>query len=247
MLPSLFPSIHPIDYAKISPLDEDHSDTVVSYVGDICQPDMIEHAFEGVHTVFHAAGLISIQYPIDYQRLYDTNIKGNFHKSSSTFINQKYSFGLLLLLLFKGSLNIVDLCVQKNIKHLIYTSCASVCLVPFKGRSTFSLIINQTESKAVTPQYNAQETKKFENEFILSAYSASKLRAEAIILNSNGTPLYNRKDYLTTTAIRPPLTYGEGDNHFIPRVLEFLKARDYVYPRVSGPGGKHQIAYAGKR
>lgn len=144
-----------------------------------------------------------------------------------------------------GTLNVVDLCVQKGIKRLIYTSCASVCLVPFKGHSTFGLIINQTESKAVTPNYNAQMPKKFEKQFLLSAYSATKLRAESIVLNSNGAQLYNKNDYLTTTAIRPPLTYGEGDNHFLPKVLSFLQGRNYVYPRISGAGGKQQLAYAG--
>lgn len=47
-----------------------------AYIGDICQPDTIESAFNGVNTVFHAAALISIQYPINFDELYETNVKG---------------------------------------------------------------------------------------------------------------------------------------------------------------------------
>lgn len=140
----------------------------------------------------------------------------------------------------------MDLCTQKNIKHLIYTSCASVCMVPFKGHSTFMLVINQTESKAITPTFDTQNPGSFEKQFLIRGYSASKLRAETIVLNSNGAELYNRKGYLTTTAIRPPLVYGEGDNHFLPNVLSYLEKRRYIYPRISGTGGKQQVAYAGK-
>lgn len=49
-----------------------------AYIGDICQPDTIESAFNGVNTVFHTAGLMSIQYPINFDELYETNVKGKF-------------------------------------------------------------------------------------------------------------------------------------------------------------------------
>lgn len=52
-------------------------------------------------------------------------------------------------------------------------------------------------------------------------------------------------DNLSTTALRPTLTYGECDLHFVPQVLEFLSRRGYTYPRIAGAGGKQQIVYAG--
>ena len=85
---------------------------------------------------------------------------------------------------------IVDLCVRFNIPRLIYTSCASVCLVPFKGHSTFSMVINQTESKATTPKYDAHKPiETFDKEFLIPGYASSKLRAETIVLNSHGALL----------------------------------------------------------
>lgn len=140
----------------------------------------------------------------------------------------------------------MELCVEHNIKRLIYTSCASVCMVPFKGHSTFTLVINQTESKAPTPKYDAQNPSDFDKHFLIPGYSASKLRAETIVLNSNGTLLSNQKDYLVTSAIRPPLTYGEGDELFVPNVFSYLSKHNYTYPRIAGAGGKQQISYAGK-
>lgn len=119
-------------------------------------------------------------------------------------------------------------------------------MVPFKGRSTFTLIINQTEAKAPTPKYNAQDPIDFEKQFLIPGYSASKFRAETIVLNSNEATLNNQKGYLTTTAIRPPLTYGEADELFVPNVIKYLSTHKYMYPRIAGAGGKQQICYAGK-
>ncbi|KAI8123134.1 3 beta-hydroxysteroid dehydrogenase/Delta 5--_4-isomerase type 1 [Lucilia cuprina] len=76
--------------------------------------------------------------------------------------------------------------------------------------------------KPPTPKYDAQNPSDFDKNFLIPGYSASKLRAETIVLNSNGAMLKNQNEYLTTAAIRPPLTYGEA-----------------------GAGGKQQISYAG--
>ncbi|KAL9907971.1 3 beta-hydroxysteroid dehydrogenase/Delta 5--_4-isomerase type 4 [Glossina fuscipes fuscipes] len=192
---------------------------VRSFIGDIRKPETLLDAFRGVDTVFHCAGLISLQYPPNYAELDGHNVD--------------------------GTRAVVELCVQQNVKRLIYTSCASVCMVPFKGHSTFAMVINQTESKATTPKYDAQNPNNFDGRFLITGYSSSKLRAETIVLNSNGALLYNQKGYLTTTAIRPPLTYGEGDQHFLPKILTYLRQRDFMYPRIAGAGGKQQIAYAG--
>lgn len=51
------------------------------------------------------------------------------------------------------------------------------------GRATFSLIINQTESKAKTPLGD--------NAFLIPGYPSSKLRAETIVLGAHGATLAN--------------------------------------------------------
>ena len=56
------------------------------------------------------------------------------------------------------------------------------------------MIINQTESKADTPKYNAQNSiESFDKEFLIPGYSSSKLRAETVVLNSHGASLQNGK------------------------------------------------------
>lgn len=52
-------------------------------------------------------------------------------------------------------------------------------------------------------------------------------------------------DLLATVAIRPPLTYGEGDHHFMPAIFEYLSKHGYICPRLAGAGGKQQLVYAG--
>ena len=83
------------------------------------------------------------------------------------------------------------MCLKHNIQRLIYTSCASVNFVPYMG-STFSIVINQTESKASTPVYDTQQSSiEYDKGFFIPGYSSSKLRAEKIVLSSSGANLSN--------------------------------------------------------
>lgn len=146
-----------------------HIQGLKTFVGDICEPksSTVQDAFRDVNCVFHCAALVSIEYPPNFKELDRVNVN--------------------------GTSAVVDLCMQHNVKRLIYTSCASVCLVPFKGYSTFTIVINQTESKANTPTFNAQDPDDFDKSFLIPGYSSSKLRAECIVLNSNGTLLSNQR------------------------------------------------------
>lgn len=93
---------------------------------------------------------------------------------------------------FSGTRAVLDLCIQNNVKRLVYSSCTSVCFLPFKGRSTFSAIINSTESKTDTPVLDSSKLWEQDGEFLIPGYASSKLRAENIVLNSNGAPLQNQ-------------------------------------------------------
>lgn len=85
------------------------------------------------------------------------------------------------------------MCVKHNVDRLIYTSCASVAFTPFKGHSTFSVVINQTESSVSSPVHDPNRPlNDFDKSFLIPGYSSSKLRAENIVLNSNETLLENR-------------------------------------------------------
>ena len=57
--------------------------------------------------------------------------------------------------------------------------------VPYMGKGTFSIIVNQTEAKAKTPSTDSQ--------FLIPGFPASKLRAEKMVLSSYGLKLSNGK------------------------------------------------------
>ncbi|XP_017157120.1 3 beta-hydroxysteroid dehydrogenase/Delta 5--_4-isomerase [Drosophila miranda] len=199
-----------------------HPETSIlrTFVGDIgVDRESLGPIFAGVDGVFHCAASVKIEYPPNYEELDRVNVK--------------------------GTLAIVDLCIQNNVKRLVYTSCTSVCFVPFKGRSTFSAVINSTESKTDTPTLDGASLWEQDSQFLIAGYASSKLRGENIVLNSNGAPLQNQQDYLATCAIRAPLTYGECDSHFVTDTFEYLSTRGWVFPRIAGVGGKQQLVYAG--
>lgn len=92
----------------------------------------------------------------------------------------------------QGTQVIVDLCRQHNVPRLVFSSTANVALRPYLGRATFAAIINQTESKALTPTMAAADgDSSCAGGFLIPGYPASKLRAEELVLQANGTPLAN--------------------------------------------------------
>lgn len=56
----------------------DHAETkpIVSFIGDICEPETIEKAFQGVDCVFHCAAFINFQFPSDLTELERVNVNG---------------------------------------------------------------------------------------------------------------------------------------------------------------------------
>lgn len=120
---------------------------------------------------------------------------------------------------------------------MIFTSTSAVTLIPYMGRATFAIIVNQVESKAKTPT--------LDNGFLVPGYPASKLRGEKLVLGANGKQLENGEGVLLTTAIRPPIIYGEEDSWYFPSLIKISEKFNGRIPRIAGAGGKHQIVYAG--
>jgi hypothetical protein len=75
--------------------------------------------------------------------------------------------------------------LSSNIHVQHFASFANGCRVPYMGKGTFSIIVNQTESKAKTPSTDSQ--------FLIPGFPASKLRAEKMVLSSYGLKLSNGK------------------------------------------------------
>lgn len=93
----------------------------------------------------------------------------------------------------QGTRNVIKACEENGIKRLIYTSSPSVVFAEHDLAG-----VNETVPYG----------KKF-----LCHYAASKAAAEKLVLAVNGGSL-------KTTALRPHLIWGPGDNHLIPRILE---------------------------
>lgn len=154
------------------------------FYGDIRNPEAVETACEGVETVFHTASIPSIT--VFWEPFFETNVQ--------------------------GAKNVVDACIKKNVKKLIYTSSASVC---------FSCV----------PQLGVNESEPYPDRF-LAHYPHSKAIAEKMILEKASD-----NSGLLTCSLRPHLIIGKHDRHLFPRL--FQRAERKRLFRVGN--GKNQI------
>jgi nucleoside-diphosphate-sugar epimerase len=105
-----------------------------------------------------------------------------------------------------GTQNVINACQEHRIAKLVYTSSPSVI----------------DHGQAIE---NGDESIPYPTEFV-SSYSQTKAYAEQAILRANSPQL-------ATVAIRPPLIWGPGDNHLVPRLIARAKAGRLV--KISGP------------
>lgn len=72
----------------------DHSETkpIVSFIGDICEPETIEKAFQGVDCVFHCAAFINFQFPSDLTELERVNVNGKMSDKISYALIKRFNF-----------------------------------------------------------------------------------------------------------------------------------------------------------
>lgn len=96
----------------------------------------------------------------------------------------------------KGTRNVIEGCVKQKVGKLIFTSSASVV---FDGRDLID-VDEESVGYAARP---------------MDYYTATKIEAERMILESNG-----RGDTLATCALRPSAIFGEGDAVFVPTLVE---------------------------
>ncbi len=139
--------------------------------GDVRDFDSVLAACTGQDVVFHTAAISGIWGP--WKRYYTTNTM--------------------------GTRNVVDACIQTNVRRLIYTSSPSVT---FNGQH----------------QTNIDESAPYPKRW-LCHYPHSKALAEQNVLNAN-----DNFDLLTC-ALRPHLIWGPGDRHLIPRLIDRAKKK----------------------
>lgn len=112
-----------------------------------------------------------------------------------------------------GTRNVIDACRDQGVRNLLFTSSPSTVL-------TGEDIEGGDESLPIV-------------ENPLTPYTASKIKAESLVLKANAPGLQ-------TAVLRPHLMWGPGDPHFLPRLIDralndrlFLpapeKKNDFVY------------------
>ncbi|CAO2839373.1 unnamed protein product [Amaranthus hypochondriacus] len=128
-------------------------------------------ACQGAHVVFHMAA----------------------PDSSINNYNLHYSVNV------QGTKNVIEACIELQVKKLIYTSSPSVV---FDGVHE---ILNGDESLPYPVKHN-------------DVYSATKAEGEALVLKANG------KNGLLTCCIRPSTIFGPGDKLFVPSLVDAARA-----------------------
>jgi len=97
----------------------------------------------------------------------------------------------------EGTRNVLEACRLHGVRRLVHTSTPSVV---FDGRDMEGV----DESVPYARTFEA-------------AYPETKAEAERMVLAANGPAL-------ATTALRPHLVWGPGDNHLVPRILARARA-----------------------
>ncbi|XP_068102901.1 putative short-chain dehydrogenase/reductase family 42E member 2 [Hyperolius riggenbachi] len=148
--------------------------------GDIRDHKSLYKACEGVDCVFHVASFGMS----GYQQLQKKQIES---------IN------------IEGTQVVIDVCVDRNIPRLIYTSTVNVV---FGG--------NQIE------EGDEETTTYYPSEKQQDHYSKTKTIADQMILAANGTPLKGGSKLLTCV-LRPPGIYGPGEKRHLPRMVDTVE------------------------
>ncbi|XP_021714765.1 3beta-hydroxysteroid-dehydrogenase/decarboxylase-like isoform X2 [Chenopodium quinoa] len=99
----------------------------------------------------------------------------------------------------EGTRNVIEACVEMQVKRLIYTSSASVVFDGVRG------VINADESLSYPVKHN-------------DSYSATKAEGEALVLKANG------EKGLLTCSLRPSGIFGPGDKLLVPSLVDAARA-----------------------
>lgn len=129
----------------------------------------------------------------------------------------------------KGTEHVIKACLECNVARLIYTSTADVAL-------------------GWSDNYNLNEATPLPgnkvSDYLFGLYAFTKMQAEKKVLEANGSPLANNA-VLATCSLRPLVMYGEGDQAFIPNVINSAKNQFGYLPRMGNAMAKFHTCYVG--
>jgi 2-alkyl-3-oxoalkanoate reductase len=115
-----------------------------------------------------------------------------------------------------GTKNVLEACAKNGVTRVLYTSSPSV-VIGMRGA------LENADERVPYPERH------------LSDYSATKARAEALVLEANG------RNGLVTAAIRPHFIFGPRDPQIVPRLVE--NANKGTLVRIGDGTNKVDVTY----
>ena len=159
--------------------------------GDVCNPYSLEKAFEDAKIVFHCAGVISIL-PGKWKWLYRVNVQ--------------------------GTKNVIDACIKKKVKRLIYTSSIHALAELPQGE-----LID--ESTSFNPDQVLGDYSKSKALATLEVLKGIKQGLDAVIICPSG--IIGPYDYRLSEMGRLVLNYSQGKiKAYIDGTYDFVDVRD---------------------
>ena len=129
----------------------------------------------------------------------------------------------------KGTENVIKACLECSVGRLVYTSTVDVTL-------------------GWSDNYNLNEATPLPgdkvSDFLFGQYAFTKMQGEKKVLEANGHLLSNGVS-LVTCSLRSLVMYGEGDQTFIPNVINTAKKQFGYLPRMGNANAKFHTCYVG--
>jgi dihydroflavonol-4-reductase len=154
------------------------------FEGDVLDVMSLEQATEGVTAVVHAAAVVSFA-PKDIKKMHQTNVE--------------------------GTANVVNVCLEKNIKKLVHVSSVAALGRPDLQKITAAAVVN------------IDENQKWEDSPLNSHYAKSKYKAELEVWRGVA-------EGLRAVIVNPSLVLGEGNwNQSSTQVFKYVFDRKKYY------------------
>lgn len=129
----------------------------------------------------------------------------------------------------KGTEHIIKACLECNVARLVYTSSVDVA-------------VGWTDNHNLNEETPLPGDKA--SDFLFGQYAFTKMQAEKKVLDANGS-LTADGTSLVTCSLRLTTMYGEGDEIFIPAVINSAKKQFGYLPRMGNGNATYHACYVG--